>query len=102
MDDHQADAERRAELIKHHGQPDVIAADTALGLARDEGLADGVTPDQVHAAIYRDKAASDAWLESNRVHHGHPALARFELPDGRVVGILDLRPALARAAEEAT
>jgi len=59
-----------------------------------------VTADDVYASVYRDQAAADAWADANLVHNGHPTLAKVPLPDGRVIGILDLRPALRRARGE--
>jgi hypothetical protein len=99
----EAHAERRARLIEQHGMPEHISGSDALALARTSQVHvdPAATADDVHANIYRDAAAADAWLESNLTHHGHPALARVPLPDGRVVGILDLRPALERAKGEA-
>jgi len=94
---------RRAGLQERHGQPEPIAASDALALARASlvPVEADVTADDVYASIYRDAAAADAWLASDLKHHGHPALARVPLPDGRVVGILDLRPALERARRDA-
>ena len=92
---------RRNELTRRYGRPEPIAAADALVLARyirPGGLPEPVRADQVHASIYRDKLGADGWLVANKLHHGHPEYARVTLPDGRVVGILDLRPALARAA----
>ena len=106
--------ERQARLAAQHGMPEHISNADALAMARTAltGKAEpdsavyrlaGVTADDwIFASIYRDAAAADAWLESNLEHYGHPALARVPLPDGRVVGILDLRPALERARREAT
>ena len=96
----------RDALTRDYGRPEPITAYDALVLARyvrPHGLAgkEQPRPDEVHASIYRDRDAADAWLASNRIHHGHPELTRVRLPDGRVVGILDLRPALARAVEMA-
>jgi len=93
---------RQAALTEEHGTPVRIAKADALGLALKAG---GEHPerwppaDQVIAHIYRDPAAADAWLGSNLEHNGVPTLARFALPDGRVVGILDLRLALGTAKE---
>lgn len=100
IEDHDA---RRARLIEQHGEPEHISASDALALARTAlvPVEVGVTADDIWASIYRDDAAAAAWLESNRVHHGHPALAKVPLPDGRVVGILDLRPELERVRREA-
>jgi len=95
---------RRAALTLEHGKPESIAASDALALARTAlvPVDPAVTADDVFASIYRDDAAADAWAESNRVHYGHPVLAKVPLPDGRVVGILDLRPALERSRREAS
>jgi hypothetical protein len=83
---------RRNALIGQHGLPEHILSSEALKLARVE-----VTdPSDFYASIYRDKAAADAWMGSTLEHEGHPALARVDLPDGRVVGIYDLRPALTK------
>jgi hypothetical protein len=94
---------RQARLIGQHGMPEPISNADALALARTAHVA--ISPyvtadDWIFASIYRDEAAADAWLESNLEHYGHPTLARVPLPDGRVVGILDLRPSLKRAKEE--
>jgi hypothetical protein len=93
---------RRERLIAEHGMPEHISPSDALALAATALIPTpaGITADDVYASIYRDTPAADAWLESNRVHHGHPELARVPLPDGRVVGILDLRPSLERARRE--
>jgi hypothetical protein len=99
---------RRERLASQYGMPEPIRASTALALARnasaltvvEAATSAYVNADDVHASIYRDDAAADAWLESNLVHNGHPVLAKVPLPDGRVVGIMDLRPALKRAREE--
>ncbi len=102
---------RQARLIEQHGMPEAISAADALALARTAltGKAEpdsavyrlaGVKAGDIHASIYRDPAAADAWLESNLIYYGHPALARVPLPDGRVAGILDLRPSLKRLEDE--
>lgn len=94
---------RQARLAGQYGMPETISGADALALARTAlvPVDPGVTADDIHASIYRDDTAADAWAESNRVHNGHPTLAKVPLPDGRVVGILDLRPALERARREA-
>jgi hypothetical protein len=96
--------ERRARLAAQWGTPERISGADALDAARAAraGISPYVAADDVYASIYRDDAAADAWLESNRVHQGHPALARVPLPDGRVIGILDLRPALRAAVRDRT
>lgn len=95
--------QRRERLTAQYGTPEKIDPSDALTLARAALAPVGpdVTPDDVWAGIYRDERAADGWLESNLVHHGHPALAKVPLPDGRVIGILDLRPMTARARDEA-
>jgi hypothetical protein len=96
------DRTRRAELEARFGKPEGISPSDALALAVAACVPvdPRVTADDVFASIYRDDAAADAWGQSNRVFHGHPTLAKVPLPDGRVVGILDLRPALDRMREE--
>lgn len=92
---------RTARLTGVFGKPEDIDAAAALALAAACGAADpAVNPDDVMAHVYRDGTAADGWLESNCEHHGHPTLAKVPLPDGRVVGILDLRAAFKRAREE--
>jgi len=73
-----------------------------MALAQDALIpVDGaVAADDTYASIYRDDAAAEAWMDSNMENHGYPTLARVTLPDGRVVGILDLRPALDRARRD--
>lgn len=91
---------RQRELIERYGMPVPIAGPDALAkafLARVEYDVTALASD-VFASIYRDAEAADAWLAANLEHNGHPALARVPLPDGRVIGILDLRPAVSRAA----
>lgn len=94
---------RRADLRDHHGLPEPIAAVHALALARAYlvPIDPAVTADDTYAGIYRDAAAAEAWMDSNMENNGYPTLARVTLPDGRVVGILDLRPALDRARRDA-
>jgi hypothetical protein len=93
---------RRAGMAAQYGMPEHIAGADALALARNTQVPvdPAVTADDVYASIYRDDEAADVWAESNRLHHGHPTLGKVPLPDGRVVGILDLRPAMKRAREE--
>lgn len=98
--EYEAHTARRDALIRDHGMPKPIAGDDALMLARDRtaGISPCVRAAEVYASIYRDQAAADAWLASNLEHHGHPAIGTVLMDDGRVIGILDLRPALARSA----
>jgi hypothetical protein len=101
MDQHLA---RRADLIGHHGLPEPIAASAAMAMAVKARVPAvcGVAADDIYASIYRDDAAAEGWMDSNLENHGYPTLARVPLPDGRVVGILDLRPALDRARRDVT
>ena len=94
---------RRADLRDHHGLPEPISAAKALALAMASlvPVDPAVTADDTYAGIYRNMAAAEAWLDSDLENHGYPTLARVALPDGRVVGILDLRPALDRARRDA-
>ncbi len=94
---------RRDRLAAQHGMPEHVSASDALALARTAlvPVDPAVTADDVYASIYRDEAAADAWAESDLTHHGHPTLAKVPLPDGRVAGILDLRPAMERIRREA-
>lgn len=101
-----AHRERQQRLAAEHGMPEPIKAADALDKARAVRKArDRISPyvraDDIYASIYRDEAAADAWMEANRVHHGHPALTKVPLPDGRVIGILDMRPSLRRLCEQA-
>jgi len=92
----------RADLRERHGLPEPIAASRALALAwaSDVAVDPAVTAGDVYGGIYRDMPAAEAWLDSDLENHGYPTLARVTLPDGRVVGILDLRPALDRARRD--
>lgn len=89
---------RKARLEERYGVPENIAASDALRLLGITYVTDAA---DFIGHIYRDQEAADGWLASNLEHHGHPALGTAPLPDGRVVGILDLRPSMARAREEA-
>jgi hypothetical protein len=94
---------RRERMTAQYGAPEQIDVADALALARTAAVP--VDPaltadDWLYASVYRDDEAAGAWLESNRAHHGHPTLAKVPLPDGRVVGILDLRPDMERQSAE--
>jgi len=93
---------RRIRLTDRHGTPESISGSDALAMAMTARVPvdPTVTADDIWAAIYRDNAAADGWGEANLTYNGHPTLAKVPLPDGRVIGILDLRPALHRAKEE--
>jgi hypothetical protein len=92
---------RTARLTGQYGKPGSMPPSDALALARNAlvPVDPTATADDIWASVYRDDAAADGWLESNRVHHGHPTLAKVPLPDGRVVGILDLRPEMKKDHE---
>lgn len=94
--------ERRAQLTERHGKPVHYPEADALALAAAALIPVDPTaaPDDLYASVYRDDEAASAWLESNMISYGHPTFAKVPLPDGRVVGILDLRPALRRTQEE--
>lgn len=94
---------RRAVLAgEHGGMPKSITPSDALAAANATHVPvdQTATADDVYAFIYRNKAAADAWGESNLTYNKVPTLAQVPLPDGRVIGILDLRPALKRFREE--
>lgn len=90
-------------LVQRYRLPAPVDPAVALALARALGILKGadVAGDDTCAYIYRDGEAADAWLNFNLVHRSHPALAKMPLPDGRVIGILDLRPALERGRQMA-
>lgn len=84
--------ERRARLWAKYGRPDTVDAAEALKVL---SITD-VTPDKVTAFRYRDREAADAYASANLELHGLAVLGTYELPAGGVVGVLDLRPELAR------
>jgi len=86
------DHARRAELISRYGKPGQGSKAEAV-----ERLSLDVSPDDIYVGLYRDQMAADGWLAANLEDHGHPSLGSYPLEDGRVVGVLDLRPALRRA-----
>lgn len=94
---------RTARLAARYGRPEHVCTAYArkLAAAAQVPVDPSVEPDDIWASIYRDAASADAYAESNLTHHGHPTLAKVPLPDGRVLGILDLRPSLERARREA-
>lgn len=85
--------QRRAALIAGHGQPTRFDPGEALRLL---GLDGQLTAGQVSAHLYRDEASAAAWLASNAEHYGHAPLGTVTV-EGGVVGVLDIRAALARA-----
>jgi len=90
-------AVRRAALTERYGAPEPISASDAIALAAAAGIIVTAPVNGLWASIYRDAEAAGAWGESNLVHNGHPTLKTVPLPDGRVIGLLDLRPAQERA-----
>lgn len=89
MDDASA---RRAQMYATYGIPKTTDAASALEAL---GITDA-TPDHVVAFIYRDQEAADAYAVANLEHHGLPSLGTYDLATGGVVGVVDLRPELAR------
>lgn len=83
---------RRAWMYERYGRPTTTNADSALEAL---GITD-VTPEQVTAFVYRDQEAADAYAAANLEHYGLPVLGTYALAAGGVVGVLDLRPELAR------
>lgn len=91
---------RTASLESRFGHPENIPSSDALRLLMPGVNVSGIDPDDVIGHIYRDREAADGWLASNLEHHGHPAIGTAVMADGRVVGVLNLRPSLDRAREE--
>ena len=95
--DAMGEAERdawRGEMTARYGTPEQAGDRVALALARTVGvpLDPALAEDGwLYAGIYRDEAAANAWMESNRARHGYQVLAKVPQADGRVVGIYDLR-----------
>lgn len=81
-----------ASLRARYGRP--LTADVA-GALRRLGLREAVHPLDAYAFRYDSQEAADAFAVSNLEHHGHPDLGSYLADDGGVVGVLDLRPALA-------
>jgi hypothetical protein len=69
--------------------------DTAAALKLVGANLDGIAPDDAHASLYPSREAAEAFAASNLEHHGHPSLGIAEV-DGGWVGVLDLRPAIAK------
>jgi hypothetical protein len=74
--------DRRVALEVLHGKPERLPA-------REE---------HVLAFRHSSQEAAEAYADSNRNHHGHPAWVE-QTPDGWL-SVVDLRPAVARAREE--
>jgi hypothetical protein len=83
--------DRRHALEAEHGKAQAL--DPAVALLLIPGI--DVDPKDVIAWIYRDRKAADAYAAANAEHNNLPRIGILDLSDGRAVGILDLRPALA-------
>ena len=96
------DDTRREYMWERYGCPETVDAEAALV---ELGITD-VNPREVHAFRYRDQEAAQAYAEANLEHHGHPTLGTYPVKTGEVVGVLDLRAAIAdmkqRYADEIT
>jgi hypothetical protein len=93
-------SERRAAMIEAYGEPERIDPSDALAQAVAALIPLPVpvpSPQDVWASVCRDQESAQAWAAGNLRHHGHPVTAYVPLADGRVIYILDLRPALAAA-----
>lgn len=89
--------QRREELREHHGTPESVRSYDALLIAMNHHVTLHVNGPDVIAYYYRDRAAAEAYAASNTEHNNAPSLAIIDLPDGRALGITDLRPALTAA-----
>lgn len=101
--EHQARDVRRAALEAEFGKPEIISNADAIAAAKAAQVSLPYMPLShdawIIAHIYRDVAAWEGWLASNTEHYGHTELVRVPLPDGRVIGILDLRASMPKAEE---
>jgi hypothetical protein len=82
---------RREQMWATYGQPKTTDAASALEAL---GITDAM-PSQVHAFVYRDREAAEAYAAANLEHHGVSMLGTYELDTGEVVGVLDFRPQIA-------
>jgi len=82
------------ELRERYGKPPSADCGAAL---RALGLREYIHPADAKAFLYPSREAADAFAAGNLRHHGHPDLGSYETPEG-IVGLTDLRPALAEAA----
>lgn len=87
--DHEATV---AALTAAHGKPAPVDTPAALRLLGKRGE---VHPRDAYAYAYRDQAAADAFQQATLDHHGVPSLGTATDRAGRLVGVYDLRPALA-------
>lgn len=85
------DDTRREYMWERYGRPGTVDAGTALGAL---GIT-GVSPREVCAFRYRDQEAAEAYAVSNLEHHGHPTLGSYTIETGEVIGVLDIRAAIA-------
>lgn len=98
---HEEHAARYLAMAARYGRPETVRPYDALLMAMNapQPVTLHVSGNEVHASIYRDQAAADAYAAANLEYHGHPTLAQVTLADGRVLGILNLRPALKAARD---
>ena len=94
FDEWDARRERRERMWATYGKPDIVDAVAALQVL---GITE-VTPTQVIAMRYRDQEAADAYAAAN-LEQGLSMLGTYDVPGG-VVGVLDLRPEIARLDAE--
>lgn len=90
--------ERRAALVAAYGCPVRVPGGHALRILDARSR---VHPRDVVAFLYRDRAAAEAWAAANAEHYGHPSLG-ITPAEGGVLGVVDLRPDLARHGVPAT
>jgi hypothetical protein len=95
VEDHE---QRRRRLITEHGEPRPVKAAVPLELL---GRRAEVHPRDAVAFAYRDLGAAAAWTETTREHYGIPSLGIVTV-DGAIVGVYDLRAALAANGAGAT
>lgn len=86
---------RRKQMWDDYGRP--VSVDTKAAL-RLLGITD-VDPRDVAAFRYRDREAADAYAAANLEHWGHSTIGSYDLGEHGVVGVLDLRAAIAEMEE---
>jgi hypothetical protein len=82
---------RKHQLVQAGGQPRHVPEAPAL---RALGLRGQVHPLDAHACLYSSAQMAAAWAQLNLDHYGHPSLGILVV-EGGVIGVIDLRPALA-------
>lgn len=92
-------AGRRVALARAYGSPAPFNGGEALRLLGRRGH---VHPRDAFAFLYADRWACAAWQAATAIWHGVPALGTYLLETGQVVGVYDLRPALAEFGAAAT